>query len=212
MIRKIHTHAKLSDGPIARLLVDMSYDERSTHLDRLLRRWLGEVVHQGIPRPDGTTLLPQTSFSVHYDVNALLVRAIDSLGSSMSEVVRSVVRIAELQDSREHLEIEYRHRGFPGDPRSLGESVLRAWLDNDPPTLDRLAVRELSIQVATLQGVVDELMRRYDSRPVRATGEELLKMSNAALRSHLIRLGGRAPRDATKADLLSLIRTQEKLQ
>ena len=193
--------------PLVGQLAGMSPHVRAEELDRLLSTWLVELVRTGLSR---TVTRSPVQLRVRVETARLaeVARVAGLLSVSTRRVLQEVVLAAEGSSDRASLEIEFRRLRLPGDPARLSVPVLRLFVENpisEDPLM--LAVRSLSETVTFLSKRVDVLSSRVESRGV--TAAELLKMSPAELRERLRRLGGRAPRNASRGDLLSLIREKE---
>lgn len=193
--------------PLVSQLKALTPRARAEEIDRLLGVWLVELIRTGLSRRQVQSPA-QLRVQVSTTRLAEVARVAGLLSVSSRRVLQEVILAADEASDRASLELEFRRLRLPGDPTRLSVPVLRLFVENpisEDPLM--LAVKALSETVAFLTKRVDVLSSRVESRDV--TAAELLKMSPAELRERLRRLGGRAPRNASRGDLLSLIREKE---
>ena len=213
-MRPISIVTRMVKGRLADELLAAKPAARITILDSILREGLALLVRQGLPAPDGghPPLGKAARLPVNADVFASVLRASEALRVPPGIVVREVLAAREAATDRDALELQYRRCGHPGDPRRLGIAVLRMWLDGSAaPTPELSAIKELTLHIDHLEKKVDELVKKYEARPRLVTAQEMHQMSLPMLKEYLRRLGGRAKRDATRGEVLAIIREKERL-
>ena len=193
--------------PLLEQLSALRPEQRTAELDCVLSAGLAEVLRTGLRRIGGESggqLRVRITPARYPEVIAVA----GALGITPRRVVREVILAVDETLDRKYLETAFRRLRLQGDPTRLSVPILRLFVEN-PKTEDpvMLAVRSLVETVTILQKKVDVLSSRVESRDV--TAAELLKMSPVELRERLRRLGGRAPRNASRGELLSLIREKE---
>ena len=209
-VRNISLNAFFTPSALVEQLTLLSADERALALDRLLITGLGDIIRAGPRRGGGPPPTVQLRVRLSVTRHAELVRTADLLRTSVRAVLRDVVAAADAASERAALELEYRRLRLPGDPARLSIPVLQLFLEfpekNDPVLA---AIRGLAETVEVLSKRIDVLSSRVESRRTVSNPADLLRMGVAGLRNRLRELGGRAPRNTSRGDLLSLIRAKE---
>jgi predicted nucleic acid-binding protein len=184
---------------------------RAVAIDGIVARALVLLGKYGPPRDGGESATVQLKVVLTASRHRELLRAADALRVPPSVIVRDAVHLANLESERDALELEYRRRGGPGEPSRLGLATLRWWLaDSRPDDTTSVVVRELIETVVVLTKAVEKISSRIESVKLRPSPADVLQMGERELRAYLRRLGGRAPRTATRSDLMSLIRKKEQ--
>lgn len=204
--------AKLLPGPLAIELRALSSRPRAARLDLVLDVGLPLLLRDGPARGGGKTPGHAVRLKLTTARFGQVCAVSDALGVPPAVVIREVIRAADTVSGRTQLEIEYCRRGLPGDPSRLSDTVLRLFVVHDIEPFDpvSIALRELSSELTRVSSELQIVKTLVQDPKNTRDAKRLLALGREGLRHELRRLGGRVPSRASKGELLSLIREQER--